>query len=91
MKASSYFRQSAELGTGHMTAADKNGKMRSTRRAILGPRNRSAVSVGAHTRHQNIPPRPYLVFRPEDPQRIRGVVVRYVNLAKQRAGLGGTP
>lgn len=90
VKARSYYRQSTELGTGRMSAADKNGRMRLTRRAILGPRNASLVTARAHSRHQNIPPRPYLVFRPEDPQRIRGVVVRYLDRAKQSAGLGGT-
>jgi phage gpG-like protein len=53
----------------------------------IGPRNMTKVS--AHERHQNIPPRPYLVFRPEDPARIRGVVNRYVATAKKDAGLGG--
>jgi phage gpG-like protein len=51
----------------------------------IGPKRLAA----AHERHQNIPPRPYLVFRPEDPQRIRGIVVQYVNKAKHDAGLGG--
>jgi phage gpG-like protein len=77
------------------------GKRRPTLRTRLtGPRNlvterirrigpRNMTSVSAHERHQNIPPRPYLVFRPEDPQRIRGIVVQYVNKAKHDAGLGG--
>ncbi len=47
--------------------------------------------VKEHQRHQNIPPRPYLVFRPEDPARIRGLVVAYVNRERKAAGLGGTP
>jgi phage virion morphogenesis protein len=53
----------------------------------IGPRNMTKVS--AHERHQNIPPRPYLVFRPEDPARIRGIVNHYVATAKKDAGLGG--
>jgi phage virion morphogenesis protein len=53
----------------------------------IGPRNMSKVS--AHERHQNIPPRPYCGFRPEDPARIRGIVLRYVNKAKKQAGLEG--
>ncbi|MDR3723268.1 MAG: phage virion morphogenesis protein [Terracidiphilus sp.] len=76
----SYMRRSAELGTGILGGR----KLR-----IQGPRNARQVIVGSHQRHQNIPARPYLVFRPEDPARIRGVVVRYVNKAKEQAGLGG--
>lgn len=54
---------------------------------VEGPANRT--SVDKYSRHQNIPPRPYLIFRPEDPARIRGIIARYVNKAKQQAGLGG--
>jgi phage gpG-like protein len=79
VKPHSYFRLSQELGT---------GKLGGRTRRIQGPRGRQAISVIGHTRHQNIPPRPYLVFRPEDPARIRGIVVRYINRAKQQAGLG---
>ncbi|MDR3797965.1 MAG: phage virion morphogenesis protein [Terracidiphilus sp.] len=57
----------------------------------IGPRNLTTVKVGEHARHQNIPPRPYCVFRPEDPARIRGLVNRYVIKSKKDAGLGGTP
>jgi phage virion morphogenesis protein len=81
MPARSYYRMSAELGTGHLAHAGK--------RRIQGPRNATRVNARAHTRHQNIPPRPYLVFRPEDPQRIAGIVQRYVAAAAQKAGLGG--
>lgn len=52
-----------------------------------GPANR--VKIGEYSRHQNIPPRRYLVFRPEDPARIRGLAVRYIAKAKAQAGLGG--
>lgn len=79
--AHSYHRISGELGTGSLPHAG--------RRKIQGPRNAKQVNVRAHSRHQNIPPRPYLVFRPEDPARIRGLVTAYVNKAKQQAGLGG--
>lgn len=57
------------------------------RMRLEGPLNRRAV--GKHSRHQNIRPRPYLVFRPEDPARIRGIVQRYVAEAEKKAGLGG--
>jgi phage gpG-like protein len=78
--AGSYQRLSAELGTGYI------GKQK---RRIQGPRNAKTVNRRAFDRHQNIPPRPYLVFRPEDPQRIRAIVVGYVNRAASAAGLGG--
>ena len=69
-----------DLGSGFM-----RGKMK---RRIQGPLNRRAINVIGHTRRQHIPPRPYLVFRPEDPMRIRGIVVRYLNERAQQAGLG---
>ena len=79
--ARNYSRISGELGTGNLPHAG--------RRRIQGPRNAKTVNVRSHSRHQNIPPRPYLVFRPEDPTRIRGLVLRYVNQAKKSAGLEG--
>lgn len=80
--AHSYKRGQRELGT---------GKLGNRKRRIQGPLNRQTINVIAHMRHQNIPPRSYLVFRPEDPTRIRGIVVAYVDRAKKQAGLGGTP
>jgi phage gpG-like protein len=47
----------------------KNGRMMKVR-VRLNKGERTHFGVGAHQRHQNIPPRPYLVFRPEDPARI---------------------
>lgn len=76
-----YHRVAPELGTGHLPHAG--------RRRIQGPRNASVVNVRKHARHQNIPPRPYIVFRPEDAPRIRGIVERYIAQAKKSAGLGG--
>jgi phage gpG-like protein len=76
----SYMRVSAELGV---------GKLGGRRRRIQGPRNARRVNVRAHSRHQNIPPRPYVVFRPEDPARIRGLVNGYVAKAREQAGLEG--
>lgn len=55
----------------------------------VGPLKMMNVKVSAHARHQNIPPRPYLVFRPEDPRRIQGLVRTYIGRAKRQAGLGG--
>ncbi len=79
--AHSYTRMQSELGTGHLAHRGI--------RKIQGPLNRRSIGVREHTRHQNIPPRPYLVFRPEDPARIRGIVERYVATAAKNAGLGG--
>ncbi len=78
--AHSYFRLSAELGT---------GKLKNRKRRIAGPRNRQLVQVRSHSRHQNIPARPYLVFRPEDPARIRGLVAAFVQKTAENAGLEG--
>lgn len=89
VKEHSYHRMAPKLGTSRAKRADRNGRIRSTLAKISGPRNQKLVHVRAHTRHQNIPARPFLVFRPEDPKRIRGIVVRYVNLRAQAAGLGG--
>lgn len=80
VRAHSYARLSAELGT---------GKLNRRKRRIEGPRNSKMVSVIAHQRHQNIPPRPYLVFRPEDPGRIAVLAKRFVQDARKDAGLGG--
>lgn len=54
---------------------------------LFGPRNR--FKVGSHSRHQNIPARPYCVFRPEDPRRIQSLVNRFCRKAAATAGLGG--
>lgn len=81
VKTHGYFRLSGELGVGRLPGRG--------RRRIAGPRGRNLVIVERHARHQNIPPRPYLVFRPEDPTRIRGIVQRFVAKAKTDAGLGG--
>jgi|SRR5579885_253905 phage virion morphogenesis protein len=66
-------------------------KIKGRRRKLVSGINIAQTSVSGHRRFQSIPARPYLVFRPEDPQRIRGIVVRYVNEASKRAGLGGAP
>lgn len=84
-----YRREQAGPGNLRVTKPDRNGRIRSTLVKLLGPRNASTVNVSSHSRHQNIPPRPYLVFRPEDPARIRGLVASYVERVKQAAGLGG--
>jgi phage virion morphogenesis protein len=75
-----FARLSKSLGKGRLGNRTMN---------IRGPRNQVRGSVSAHTRHQNIPARPYLVFRPEDPQRIQSLVNGYIRRAKVQAGLGG--
>lgn len=81
--AAEYYRVSAPLGY---------GKMNGSRYKIRGPRNATMRGIrghGAYVRHQNIPARPYVVFRPEDPERIRGLVAEYVDKQIAEAGLGG--
>jgi phage virion morphogenesis protein len=80
VKEHSYARLSAALGKGKLGNRSLN---------IRGPRNQVKINVAGHTRHQNIPARPYLVFRPEDPQRIQGLVNGYIRRARSAAGLGG--
>ena len=66
---------------------DKNGVSRTVVKREIGPLQRKTFQVKSHGRHQNIPARPYLVFRPEDPARIEEQVrLFYVNKAKD-AGL----
>jgi phage gpG-like protein len=80
VKEHSYARLSAALGKGKIGNRSLN---------IRGPRNQVRIHVPGHTRHQNIPARPYLVFRPEDPQRIQSLVNGYIRRARSAAGLGG--
>ena len=65
----------------------RNG--RTVRVRAQGPANRIKVSVAEHERHQNIPARPYLVFRPEDPSNIELAIAGYV-LAKAPRALSGS-
>jgi phage virion morphogenesis protein len=75
-----FARLSAALGKGRLGNRTLN---------IRGPRNQIHGTVSAHTRHQNIPPRPYCVFRPEDPGRIQSMVNGYIRRARAQAGLEG--
>lgn len=68
---------------------DKRGRMTSDSAAFEGPQQQITGKVREHQRYQNIRPRPYLVFRPEDPTRIAGIVVAYVDRTKRAAGLAG--
>lgn len=66
---------------------DKNGQQRTVRMRARGPQNQSRHKVGAHTRFQNIPSRPYVVFRPEDPQKLQGIARAYMAASARNAGL----
>lgn len=89
VKEHSYDRLSASLGTGRQDIINARGRRQIVNRAIAGPRNQMRVHVAGHTRHQNIPARPYLVFRPEDPRRIQSLVNGFIRRAQAAAGLGG--
>jgi phage gpG-like protein len=80
VKEHSYARLSASLGQGRIGNRVRN---------IQGPRNQVHIRVPGHARHQNISARPYMVFRPEDPQRIQSLVNGYIRRAQSAAGLGG--
>ena len=68
-------------------------KIKGRRRKLSSGLKIESRDVKAHQRFQNIPARPYLVIRPEDPARIRSTVVAYVNREARNAGLqaGGQP
>ena len=78
-----------EHSFGRLSAALGKGKRGYRSLNIRGPRYQVKIHVPGHTRHQNIPARPYLVFRPEDPQRIQSLVNGYIRRARSAAGLGG--
>ena len=89
VKEHSYGRLSASLGIGRQAIVNQAQRRQIVNRAIAGPRNQMRVHVAGHTRHQNIPARPYLVFRPEDPGRIQRLVNRFIRWVQAAAGLGG--
>jgi phage gpG-like protein len=72
---------------GRVTIVDKNGRTRRVWMRRAGPIERRVGKVSAHERHQNIPARPYLVFRPEDPERIEQEVRTWVSEQANAAGL----
>jgi phage gpG-like protein len=61
-----------------------NRLQRVTRKVVSGV---SFVSVGAHGRFQKIPARAFMVFRPEDLQRIREEVSGFMTEQARKAGL----
>lgn len=79
-------------GVHQFGSADKRGRTRTTRKRHEGPANATKVHVGAHERHGNIPARPFLVFRPEDPQRFASGLEAYLAGKSMRIGkVGGAP
>ena len=59
------------------------------RRKLISGISVRNVTVGAHMRHQNIPARPFLVIRPEDPQRIVSGIEAYLGGKAIRIGKVG--
>jgi len=67
----------------------KNGRQMNVRVRAQGPDNATRYNVRAHDRHQNIPARPFLVIRPEDPQRIVSGIEAYLGGKTVRIGRVG--
>ncbi len=63
---------------GDHIAVDKNGRRRKVKAAFQGPKQLISGTVRGHDRFQNIPARPYLVFRPEDPARFVSGIDAYI-------------
>ena len=75
--------------SGRHLVEDKRGRVSERSGKFQGPRNQQDVKVAGHERFANIPPRPYLVFRPEDPERIREQVVFFARTSVAQAFGGG--
>lgn len=84
----SYFRRQG-LRAVKARVVDADGKTRTHTYRQIGPANARQVTVSQHRRFQNIPARPYLVIRPEDPGRLAEVAQNYVKRARAEAGLEG--
>jgi phage virion morphogenesis protein len=74
-------------GLRRVSVIGKDGKRRSVLKREEGPLQRKQTSVRRHTRYQNIPARPYLVFRPEDPARIEETIRLFYVTQARDAGL----
>ncbi len=79
--------RTAKRQKGRISIVDKNGVTRTVTRNMPGPLMRTDFKVRGHQRFQNIPARPYLVFRPEDPARIQEQVDLFYKTQAQNAGL----
>jgi len=84
--AYSYTRRvSSRDAFGRLVVTNKLGRQQAVRRKLSS--GVAVVSVHGFTRHITIPPRPFLVFRPEDPQRIESEVKSFIDNAAHEAGL----
>jgi phage gpG-like protein len=70
---------------GRTQVTNKLGRKQTVRRKLSTGVTR--VNVNAFTRHLHIPARPFLVFRPEDPQRISEEVSLFLVERARQAGL----
>jgi phage gpG-like protein len=77
------------MRTGRRVITNSRGHKTTVNARYQGPRQQIEGDVSEHERFQNIPPRPYIVFRPEDPARLRALVVEYIEREKLNAGLAG--
>ena len=82
-------RTGRSLGKGKVKIVGKDGKERTVNKLIIGPRPGSSFDVAAHTRNQNIPARPFMVFRPEDPERLGQIAKQWNDKAIRTAGFEG--
>jgi phage gpG-like protein len=73
------------MGLGRMITTNKLGRKQTVTRKIAGPG--VPIHVKAHKRLISIPARPFLVFRPEDPQRISEEVSLFLVERARQAGL----
>jgi phage gpG-like protein len=86
VKPYSYTRRQRGRDTfGKETITNKLGRSQTVRRKLSS--GIGSVNVRAFTRHIRIPPRPFLMFRPEDPARIEDEVKEYVKSSAKQAGL----
>ncbi len=76
------------MKTGRAKVINKNGGVSSVTARYEGPLNKD-ISVKTHNRFQNIPPRPFLVVRPEDPEGMADASTAYFAAQRDRAGLQG--
>jgi len=67
----------------------KDGKLHTVHVRAQGPDNATRYNVREHTRHQNIPARPFLVFRPEDPARFVSGIEAFLGAKTVRIGKVG--
>ncbi len=70
---------------GTRTITDEFGDDENVRTRYQGPAQ--GMPISAHTRHQNIPARPYLVFRPEDPTNIELALESHIGARVSKAAV----